>query len=116
MYEEKKPTSKRVIKLIEAEPKTGADRACLDHLKRYIKSLEDNMLAGLLQFLTGSDIISVQKIQMSFKTNKGLVRGIVAHTCGPLLELLSTYQSYNKLSEELTDILRNSAAWDFVIV
>ena len=26
MYEEKKPTSKRGIKLIEAKPKTGADR------------------------------------------------------------------------------------------
>ena len=44
MYEEKKPTSKCVIKkLIVAEPKTGADHACLDHLKRYIKSLEDNV-------------------------------------------------------------------------
>ena len=58
MYAEKKPSSKHVIKLIDAEPKSDAERACLDDLKSYIKSLDDNMLSGLLQFLTGSNIIT----------------------------------------------------------
>ena len=74
------------------------------------------MLAGLLQFLTGSDIITVEKISITFNANEGYERGIVAHTCGPLLEISSTYLSYSELSEELSNILRNSASWSFVIV
>ena len=115
IYSEKRASSKRIIKLIEADPKSEAERTCLEHLKRFIKSLDDNMLAGFLQFVTGSDIINVTKIILSFNSNEGHLRGIVAHTCGPLLELSSTYQTYNELSEEFTNILRNSAAWSFVI-
>lgn len=110
MYAEKNPSSKRIIKLLDVEQNSDSERACFDHLKRYIKSLDDNMLAGFLQFITGSDIITVERIQVSFNANEGITRGIVAHTCGPVLELSSTYQTYNELSEELSNTLRNSFA------
>ena len=84
--------------------------------KKYIKSLDDNMLSGFLQFLTGSNIIAVEKIQVSFNSNEGYTRGIVAHTCGPLLEISTTYQSFNELAEELSNMLRNSFSWSFIIV
>ncbi len=59
MYTEKKATSKRYIKLVNVDPKSDSERACFDHLKRYIKSLNENTLAAFLQFLTGSDMITV---------------------------------------------------------
>ena len=74
------------------------------------------MLAAFLQFLTGSDIITVEKIELSFNATDGIARGIVVHTCGPAVELPSTYQTYNELSEELTNTLTNSFAWTFVVV
>ena len=116
MYVEKKPSSKRIIKLLDIELKSDSERACFDHLKRYIKSLDDNMLAGFLQFITGSDIITVERIKVSFNATEGITRAIVAHTCGPVLELSSTYQTYNELSEELSNTLRNCFAWSFAIV
>lgn len=116
MYEEKKPTSKRIIKLMHAEPCSDAERACLDHLKRYIKSLDDSKLAGFLQFVTGSNIITVKEIEVSFTNSIGAARCIVAHTCAPLLELPSTFQTYNELSEEFSNTLINSFAWSFDIV
>ena len=62
MYEEKNPTSKRVIKLLQAEPSSEAERMCLDHLIRFIKSLSDSKLAGFLPFVTGSNVITVNEI------------------------------------------------------
>ena len=116
MYAEKKPSAKRLINLLDAKPKSDADRACLDHLKRYIKSLDESMMGGFLQFITGSNIITVANIASSFNSNEGHSRGIVAHTCGPLLEVSSTYQSYNELPEDFSNILRNSFAGSFIIV
>ena len=53
MYEKNNPTSRRVIKLLHAEPRSDSERTCLDHLKRFIKSLNESKLAGFLQFVTG---------------------------------------------------------------
>ena len=111
IYSEKKPTSKSIIKLFNVEPKSDSERACFAHFKRYIKSLNENILAAhWLQFLTGSDIITVEKIELSFNATDGIARGIVVHTCGPTIELPSTYRTYNEFSEELTNTLKNSFA------
>ena len=116
MYEEKRPTPKRVVKLLKAEPSSDVERTCLDHLKRYIKSLGESQLAGLLQFVTGSNIITVEEIQVTFTDTVGVSHCIVAHICGPLLELPSTFQTYNELSEEFSNTLANAFAWSFDIV
>ncbi len=116
MYEEKNPTSKRVIRLLHAEPSSEAERMCLDHLKRFIKSLNESKLAGFLQFVTGSNIIAVNEIEVAFNTSAGHSRSIVAHTCGPILEIPSTFQTYNELSEQFSNILLISCAWSFDIV
>ena len=116
LYEEKRPTSKRVIKLLKADPCSNAEGECFDHLKRYIKSLGESQLSGLLQFVTGCNIITVDEICVTFTEAVGISRCIVAHTCGPLLELPSTFQTYNELSEEFSKILANVFAWSFEIV
>ena len=116
MYAARVPSSKRVIKLLSAEPCSENERVCFDHLKRYIKSLNENTLAAFLQFVTGSDIVTVEKIEVSFNTTSGTAREIVARTCAPVLELPSTYQSYSELSEEMSNTLSNSFAWSLVII
>ena len=73
MYAAKKPSSKRVIKLLPAGPKTESEGVCFDHLKRYIKSLNENTFAAFLQFITGIDI-TVEKIDVSFNTTGGSAR------------------------------------------
>ena len=116
LYEVKRPTAKKILKLIKSEPVTDQERQCLDHLKRYIRSLQGKSLSLFLQFITGSDIISCDTIEVAFSALEGASRRPVAHTCGPLLEIPSSYQSYNELSEEFSELLQHKEAWHFNIV
>ena len=116
MYEAKRPTAKKVVKLIQSEPATEKERQCLDHLKKYIRSLQGNFLSLFLQFVTGSDVICFPRIEVAFSALEGITHRPVVHTCGPLLELPSSYQSYNELSEEFSELLSSKDAWHFNFV
>ena len=115
MYEAKNPTGKKVIKLLAANPQNELERNSFDHLKRYIKSHEGG-LKSFLQFTTGSDVIAVTGITVSFNSLDGAHRSPIAHTCGPVLEVPTTYQSYNELAEEFAHLISNKEAWGFTIV
>lgn len=115
MYDEKRPTSKKVAKLFTATPTNDCERECFSHLKRFVKSLDDNVICVFLQFVTGSNIITVNQIEVGFSALDGLARRPVAHTCGAVLTIPSTYQSYGELSEEFSSILREAGAWAFNI-
>ena len=54
-YEDKKPTPKKVIKMLDASPKNDAQRVALEHLTRFVKSLGSNV-AAFLQFTTGASV------------------------------------------------------------
>jgi hypothetical protein len=62
MYDEKRPSSRKVIKLLKCVPANDGENQCLDHLKRSIKSLQGQSLTRFLQFTTGSDIIVIEQI------------------------------------------------------
>ena len=85
-------------------------------LKTFIKSLDTVSLKSFLKFVTDSDVMVLQKISVAFNSVEGIGRTPIAHTCGPTLELPSTYQSYNELAKEFTNILREKASWTFNIV
>ena len=78
-----------------------------DHLKRYIKSLGEVALKAFLQFITGSDVIAVTEITVAFNSLDGVHRSPIARTCWPVLEVPTTYQSYNELSEEFENLIFN---------
>ena len=116
MFEEKTASPKKVLKLLSAQPENDAERESFDHLKRFIKSLNDGALSAFLQFTTGSDIIIFDSLEVTFVNVDGLSRRPIAHTCTPSLELPSTYQSFNELSEEFSSLLREKGFWEFDIV
>ena len=115
-YSAKKPTAKKVINLLSANPAPGAEQNSMEHFKRFVKSLTGNDLGSLLQFLTGSNIIVCEMITVTFTTLDGKTRRPFVHTCGPTLELPSTYQCYNELAEEFTALLNAKDSWSFNII
>ena len=108
----KTPTARKVVKSIECNPSNDAERQCLDFLKKFIRSLDAPALGTFLKYTTGSDILP-ESIAITFTSMEGLSRRPIAHTCGPLLELPHTYQSFSELSEEFTALLRDKGAWSF---
>ena len=59
-YIAKKPSPKKVIKLLSADPQPGAEQNSFDYLKQYIKTLPSGELENLLQFLTEDNIVTCE--------------------------------------------------------
>lgn len=108
MYNDKKPTCSKVLKMIKAFPLTSAERQALGFLHQYVQELDEVGLRKLLRFVTGSDIICVSRVHITFTTLEGLARRPVAHTCGSVLELPCTYKSYPELREEMENVLTSN--------
>lgn len=115
-YGAKKPSAKKVIKLLSANPTTTAEQSSLDFFKKYVRNLDGGELSTLLQFLTGSNIITCDTIEITFTTLQGTGRRPIVHTCGPSLELPSTFLCYNELAEEFAALLQDKESWSFNIV
>ena len=116
IYENTYPTAKKVIALLQFDCRDDNERDSIAFLKRYIKGLESTLLKKFLKFCTGSDIIIVTKLEVSFVYMESeFCRRPVAHTCGPLLELPSTYRNFPELRSEFTNILKSSD-WEMDIV
>ncbi|XP_028517850.1 uncharacterized protein LOC114576047 [Exaiptasia diaphana] len=117
LCEARRPTTKKVIKALQATPSNEAERQSLQFLKKFIRSLDVKSLEAFLKFTTGSfTMMGEVGLSISFTTLEGFARRPIAHTCGPSLELPCTYQSYPELVEEFTAILREQEAWGFNIV
>lgn len=113
-YSNKKPTVKKVLGLIEAAPSTNPERDVLSYLKRYVRGLDDGKLVKFLRFCTGATMICVNRIEVTFTNLDGIARRPVAHTCGAVLELPTTYQSFPQFREELNNIFTGEY-WDIDI-
>ena len=49
--------------------------------------------------------------KISFVVTEGLAITPIANTCGPRLEISSTYQVHNEMVEEFNNILRLKKSW-----
>ncbi|XP_069125428.1 uncharacterized protein [Argopecten irradians] len=106
IYDNRKPTVKKLLKIISAQPNSAEETQALGYFKQYVKAQNDNhSLSRLLRYLIGSDIMCVEKLEIIFTPLEGLARRPIAHTCGPSLELPFTYQTYPELRSEFDNIL-----------
>lgn len=112
----KVPTAKKIVKLFKAEPSNEAERQSIDHLKRFVKSLEGKALSKFLHFVIGSDMITCDAISVTFTSLDGFQRCPLARTCVPLIELPSTYKSCIALAEEFSNIMKQEQAWLFDVI
>ncbi|XP_049437634.1 uncharacterized protein LOC125891993 isoform X1 [Epinephelus fuscoguttatus] len=81
MYEDKKPSTRKLLKLLDASPTTQAESQSFRFLQQYIRGLDDAGLRRMLRFVTGSDVICVNRVEVLFTPLDGLARRPVAHTC-----------------------------------
>jgi hypothetical protein len=114
-YEETKPTTKTILQLLDANPNSDAERDAFRFLQRFVRGLDYSKLLQFLRFTTASDILISGKVQVTFLKSEGFGRRPIAHTCGPVLELPSTYSNYCEFREEFNNIL-DQGNWEIDIV
>ena len=115
-YELLIPSTSKLLSCLQANPESDGERDSLKFLKRYIKGLDTpQKLSKFVRFISGSELMLFDAIQVHFTNLAGLGRRPIAHTCNTLLELSSTYQSYPELREEFSAIL-TSDYWEMDIV
>ena len=113
LYDKLEPTTKKVIALINSNPENNAERDTLQYFKRYIRGLGNAELKHMLQFLTGSELIVVESLEVTFikDLSSTFSRRPIVHICGPSLELSSSYNNFCELREEFCAIMKNSTFW-----
>ncbi|CAH3036081.1 unnamed protein product, partial [Pocillopora meandrina] len=115
-YELLIPSTSKILSCLEANPESDGERDGLKFLKRYIKGLDTpQKLSKFVRFISGSELMLFDAVQVNFTNLSGLGRRPIAHTCNTVLELSSTYQSFPELREEFSAILA-SDYWEMDIV
>ena len=108
VYEECKPTPIKLCKLLKASDDLDADESrSLTFLKQFIRGLNPENLSKILVLMTASSMISVESVSVTFTKLKGVERRPIFHTCGPVLELPSTYSSYREFRQEWTPLIES---------
>ncbi|KAJ7380549.1 hypothetical protein OS493_009016 [Desmophyllum pertusum] len=82
-------------------------------LIRFLKSCTKEMAIAFLRYCTGSNVMVVPRIEVSFVDVSGLARRPVAHTCTARLDLSTSYESYASFCREFSKILTNEDAFRF---
>ena len=113
-YEKIFATTKRITGLIEANPSNESEKDSLGYLKQYTRGLDQLLLKKFLNFVSESDLVTFTKINVSFTVHVNeFQRRPIVHTCGPLIEVPSTYKNFCEL--RFSNILSHSRfGMDFI--
>lgn len=108
VYEKTVPTARKIKKMLHAEPTNDRESESCKYLQEFVRNLQKADIATFLRYATGADMICVEKINVMFtKPERNVDRVVVAHTCGPTLEMPTTYESFQHFQEEFLTTLQS---------
>ena len=115
-YEKLLATPKRIICLIETKPSNESEKDGLGYLKQYIRGLDQSLLKKFPKLVSRSDLVTFTKINVSFAVPVNeFQRRSVVYTCGPLIEVPSTYNNFYELREKVFNIFSHGRfGMDFI--
>lgn len=103
------PTPRKLQALLHfPEVMTPKQREVENHLKRYLRELDDTKLGKFLRFSTGSDVITCDRIEIMFTNMSKFKRRPIAHTCGCVLELSDSYDSFPDFRSDFNGVFDNN--------
>ena len=98
-------TAKVLSLLSEPVMESASQEEVWHYLRRFVGNMTVDELRIFLRFVTGSFVISVPSISVSFNTLDGLARRPISHTCSAMLEISSTYTSLPEFASEFHAVL-----------
>lgn len=117
LYQQQQPTVKRFLQSISTSPADlhPEEEKALYFFQQYVGGMDQEELAELLLFITGSTVMADQ-ITITFHSVSGVTRCPVAHTCSNLLELPSSYSSFHDLKREFRAVLSSVHSFEMTIM
>lgn len=106
-YKNLVPNNRRVIEKLsfpEILLEKGAEMK--RYLQRFIRELDKEALGKFLRFSTGSDLM-LKEIRVRFSSLDGFARRVIAHTCGCVLEIPTSYDNYVEFRAEFMSVLKS---------
>ena len=101
------PTTKKVLNMLQGNPKTSAERDVFDFIRTFLRGLEASKLRNFLKFATGADVICTESIFIHFNQLDGFARRPIAHTCGCILETPTSYAGYPEFRNQWSEVMKN---------
>ena len=91
--------------------------SCYGFLQQFVSNMKNDEVRQFLRFTTGSSVLVVNCILVTFNNLSGLACRPIAHKCGSVLELPSTYLSYVEFEQEFNAVLAdNKYSWHVLAV
>lgn len=112
MYDVLTVTNAKVLNLME-EPTIMnlAEEQVWNYLRQFVGNMTKDELRAFLRFSTGSFVICVPSIHVTFNKLQGIARRPISHTCASTLELSCCYSSHPDFESEFRAVLANSNSW-----
>ena len=66
LYQQLEPTTKKLITLLKSDPRDDSERDAFRYFKRFIRGLPESDLGKRMKFITGSDLLTVPSIDVTF--------------------------------------------------
>ncbi|XP_014900553.1 uncharacterized protein LOC106955100 [Poecilia latipinna] len=116
LFKDLQPTSKKVCQLLKfAVDLNPKQKEVENHLKRFIRELDDIKLQKFLRFCTGSDLIVTNSIFVEFQDMTEFTRRPMGHTCGSTLKIADSYENFPDFRSEFNAVLESNV-WVMDIV
>ena len=111
---QQRPTPERVHNILTTtiEDLSNAQERVFYYLKEFVGTLHQDMLLDFLLFCTGS-VHQPQNIEVGFTSLTGMQRRPIAHTCSNILEVPTTYNSFQEFRREFTQILSTPESFQY---
>ncbi|XP_071944322.1 uncharacterized protein [Antedon mediterranea] len=103
------PTTRRVIAALNLPQDASEEqRNTTKLLLKFIKSLSVDKLMTFMRYTTGANQMLGKKITVRYVQQSDFERRPVAHTCGCILELASSFKDYIEFRSEFSAVLENN--------
>lgn len=114
LYEELQPTPGKVASLFSVICETPEENRVFDYLQRYVRSLSHEDCVKFLRWVTGSECLTVPRVEVQFHKSEEKEPFPRAHTCSAMIDISSTgYATFNAFRNVMDSILRNDEAFKF---
>ena len=117
LYAKLYPSPDKIMELLQPNgdyvPLTARRERVFEFLRRYFRGLSRDKVPVFLQFVTGSSLVLVPRIEVAFTTLSEIQRRPIAHTCSCRVDLPTEYESFAAFFKEFDTVISKEECFQY---